>query len=205
MICLESGTSLRRSSHRIPRTTVLPETRDWKSEAMNPPRVTVRRLMAMVAALAVILGLLTALQRRRERFRHLAAEYFSASKAVYTGPDDLTMEEYHADLALKYKAAANRPWLPVEADLPPTEGIRAFWIAHAAVKKAYPSLALDDYVAQVSVFDGWEGRDAPEDRTIYAVRYRRRDGRSGMNVIVDDPVEIYLHSEGPPSDLTNSR
>ncbi len=72
-------------------------------------------------------------------------------------------------------------------------------------KKAYPSLALDDYVAQVSVFDGWEGRDAPEDRTIYAVRYRRRDGRSGMNVIVDDPVEIYLHSEGPPSDLTNSR
>ncbi len=128
-----------------------------------------------------------------------------ASKAVHTGPDDLTMEEYHADLALKYKAAANRPWVPVEADLPPTEGIRAFWIAHAAVKKAYPSLALDDYVAQVSVFDGWEGRDAPEDRTIYAVRYRRRDGRSGMNVIVDDPVEIYLHSEGPPSDPTNSR
>jgi hypothetical protein len=169
------------------------------------PRFTVRRLMVMVAALAIVLGILTALQRRRVRFRHLAAEYFSASKAVYTGPDDLTMEEYHADLALKYKAAADRPWLPVEADLPPTEGMRAFWIAHAAVKKAYPSVALDDYVAQVSEFDGWQGRDAPEDRTIYAVRYRRRDGRSGMNVIVDDPVEIYLHSEGPPSDPTNLR
>ncbi len=161
--------------------------------------------MVLVAALAVILGILSAMHRRRERFRHLATEYFSASKAVYTGPDDSMMEGYHADLASKYKAAADRPWLPVEADLPPTDGIRAFWIAHAAVKKAYPGISLDEYVAQVSVFDGWEGRDAPEGRTIYAVRYRRRDNHSGMNVIVDDPVEIYLHSDGPPPVPTNLR
>jgi hypothetical protein len=109
------------------------------------------------------------------------------------------MQEYHADLATKYKAAAERPWMPVDADEPPTDGIRAFWIGHAAVKKAYPSLSLDDYLAEVSVFDGWRGREAPEDRTIYAVRYRRRDNRSGMNVIVDDPVEIYPHSDGAPS------
>ena len=172
---------------------------------MRFPRVTTRRLLMLVAALAVILGGLTTLQRRRERFRRIAAEYSSASKAVYTGPDDLTMQEYHADLALKYKAAADRPWLPIEADPPPTDGIRAFWIAHAAVKKAYPGVALDDYVASVSVFDGWQGRDAPEDRTIYAVRYRRRDNRSGMNVIVDDPVEIYPHSEGPPPGPSSPR
>jgi hypothetical protein len=164
---------------------------------MKLPRVTTQRLMVMVTAFAPILGLLTALQRRRERFRQLSAEYTSASRAVYTGSGDLTMESYRADLATKYKAAAERPWMPVD-DEPPTDGIRAFWIAHAAVNKTYPGLSLDDYVAQVSVFDGWQGREAPKDRTIYAVRYRRRDNRSGMNVIVDDPVEIYPHSEGPP-------
>jgi hypothetical protein len=170
-----------------------------KSETiMKLPRVTIQRLMVMVTAFALILGLLTALQRRRERFLHLSAEYTSASRAVYTGSNDLTMEGYHADLATKYKAAAERPWMPVDADEPLTDGIRAFWIAHAAVNKAYPGLSLDDYVAEVSVFDGWQGREAPKDRTIYAVRYRRRDNRSGMNVIVDDPVEIYPHSGGPP-------
>jgi hypothetical protein len=170
------------------------------------PRITIRRSLVLVAALAVILGILTMLQRRRERFRHRAAEYLSAVHAVYFGRmngEDGTgwttaAADYHDDLSLKYKAAAQRPWLPLEADPQAPDGIRAFWIAHAAVKRAYPGVALDDYVAQITVFDGWEGRDAPEDRTIWAVRYRRRDNRGGMNVIVDDPVEIYPNSEGPP-------
>jgi hypothetical protein len=164
--------------------------------ALRLPRITTRRLLILVAALAVILGILTTLQRRRERFRRLALEYFSASKAVYTGPDDLTMQGYHADLAAKYKAAADSPWLPLEPDLPPTDGIRAFWIAHEAVKKAYPVITLDDYVAQVIL----DEPDEPGGPKIWAVRYRRRDNRSGMNVFVRDPVEIELHEEGRPPD-----
>jgi hypothetical protein len=163
---------------------------------MRFTRITTRRLLVLVAALAVILGILMTLQRRRERFRSLAAEYFSASKAVHTGPDDLTMQGYHADLASKYKAASDCPWLPLDVDQPPTDGIRAFWTAHEAVKKKYPGVALDDYVAQVILDDP----DEPTGPKIWAVRYRRRDNRSGMNVYVRNPVEIELHEEGHPPD-----
>ena len=163
---------------------------------MQRPQLTTRRLLALVAALALIFGLVAGL--RRERFRSQSAEYASAYKAVYKGGSDFTMEGYHAALAAKYKAAANRPWLPVEADPEPLKGVKDFWLAHAAVTKAYPGVKLDDYIAQVSGFTGWQGHEAPEGRTTYAIRYRRRDGRSGMNVIVADPVEIPLHSDGPP-------
>jgi hypothetical protein len=49
---------------------------------MRFPRITTRRLLLLAAALAVVFGLLATLQRRRERFRHLASEYLTASKAV---------------------------------------------------------------------------------------------------------------------------
>ena len=163
---------------------------------MRFPRITTRRLLLLVAALAVVFGLLATLQRRRERFRHLASKYLSASKAVYTDGYDVSMQGYHADLAAKYRDAADRPWLPVETDLPPTDGLRAFWVAHEAVKHAYPGVSLDDYVAQVIL----DEPDEPDGPRIWAVRYRRLDGRSGMNVFVRDPIEIELHEPDRPPD-----
>ncbi len=175
---------------------------------MRPPRVTTRRLLALVAALAVILGILMTLHRRRERFRALAAEHFSAINAVYFGDADAprltgAAAGYHRELSSKYQAAADRPWLPVAPDPPPTEGVRAFQVAHAAVKRAYPGVALDDYTAQVNVFTGAGDRPAPEGRTVWHVKFRKRDNRSGLNVIVDDPVEIYIHRDGPPPGGSN--
>jgi hypothetical protein len=172
---------------------------------MRFPRVTTRRLLLLVATLAVILGILASLQRRRERFRHLAAEYQSAINAVYLGEADpyLEIPNYHSFLADKYRAAADRPWLPLEADLPPPRGVREFWIAHAAVKEAYPGVDLRDYVAQI-VADEPDPEDPPG--TIdWAVRYRRRDNRSGMNVYVEDPVRIEIHGNGPPPDPPGPR
>ncbi len=163
---------------------------------MSFPRITIRHLLLLVAALAVVFGLLATLQRRRERFRHLASKYLSASRAVYTDGYDVSMQGYHADLAAKYRAAAERPWLPVEADETPTDGLRAFWVAHEAVKQAYPGVSLDDYVAQVIL----DEPDEPDGPRIWAVRYRRRDNRSGMNVFVRDRVEIELHEPDRPPD-----
>lgn len=160
------------------------------------PRMTTRRWMAAVVVLAVIFGLLATLQRRRERFRRLASEYLSASKAVYTDGYDVSMQGYHADLAAKYRAAAECPWLPVEADPPLSDGLRAFWVAHEAVKRAYPGVSLDDYVAQVIL----DVPDEPNGPKIWAVRYRRCDNRSGMNVFVRDRVEIELHEPDRPPD-----
>jgi hypothetical protein len=136
------------------------------------------------------------LQRRRERFRRLASEFLSASKAVYERDGYPWMREYHADLAAKYRAAAERPWLPVEADETPIDGFRAFWIAHEAVKQAYPGVSLDDYVTEVIL----DEPDEPNGPKIWAVRYRRRDDRSGMNVFVRDRVEIELHEPDRPPD-----
>jgi hypothetical protein len=149
----------------------------------------------LVATLAVVLGILTALRRRSVGFRHLAGEYSSAKSAVYfndmeDGKDgeQLTIEAvyYHDGLSSKYKAATDHPWLPLEADPPLPEGIRAFWNAHAAVKKAYPGLALDDY----TIFIGVDDRETPPGRSVWKVRYNsRRDDPSGLNVFVDSSVE----------------
>ncbi len=86
---------------------------------MRLPRVTIRRLLLLVAATAVVLGILVALQRRSERFRQRAAEYASAIHTVYfadvNGEDGMVLTasgaDYHADLSMKYEAAANRPCL----------------------------------------------------------------------------------------------
>ena len=174
---------------------------DHKSEkAMRFPRVTIRRLLMLVAALAVALGILVALQRRSERFRRRASEYASAIHTVYfadlNGEDGMvltaTAADYHGDLSLKYNAAAIRPWLPLESDDPPPDYIRAFWFAHQAVKKTYPGLALGDYNVMITLDDS-------EDVTVWAVRFRRRDNRSGLTVFLRDPIEIEVHSEGPPT------
>jgi hypothetical protein len=90
----------------------------------------------------VILGVIVALQRRSERFRRQAAEYASAVHRVYfadvNGEDGMSwtasVAGYHADLSSKYRAAAGRPWLPLESD-PLPDPIRAFWFAHEAVRR----------------------------------------------------------------------
>jgi hypothetical protein len=173
---------------------------------MRFPRVTIRRLLVLVAVTAAILGILVALQRRSERFRRLAAEYASAIHTVYfadvDGDDGMVWTaaaaDYHGDLSSKYNAAADRPWLPLESDPSPPDRIRAFWSAHEAVKKAYPDLALRDYNVMVT-------QDDSGDRTVWAVRYRRRDNRSGLTVFLRDPIEIELHSEGPPPNPLSPR
>lgn|GEM_PF-6586385 len=155
--------------------------------------------MLLVAALAVVFSILMTLQRRSERFRRLAAEYASAIHTVYfadmDGEDGVgwtaAVADYHADLSAKYTAAAKRPWLPLESEPPQPDRIKAFWSAHEAVKKAYPGLALSDYNVMVTVDDS-------EDQAVWAVQYRRRDNRSRLTVYLRDPIEIKIHSEGPP-------
>jgi hypothetical protein len=173
---------------------------DIRALTMRFPRMTIRRLLALVAVLAVVLGLLATLQRRRERFRRLADEYQSAVHAVYIGPSDpyLEIPNYHSDLAERCRRVAARPWMPFEDDLVPPRGVREFWIAHEAVKRAYPGVDLRDYVAQI-VADEPDLGDPPG-TIVWAVRYRRRDNRSGMNVYVEDPVRIEIHNNGPPPD-----
>jgi hypothetical protein len=174
---------------------------------MRFPRTTIRQLLLLVAALALVFGILAALQRRSVRFRRLASEYSSAKGAVYfndmeNGKDgqELTMEAvyYLSDLSDRYKAAADRPWLPLGADPPEPEGLRAFWKAHAAVKKSYPGLTLDDYTVFISVDD----RETQPGQTVWKVRYNsRQDDPSGLNVFVDNSsewVEMTLRGKGPP-------
>jgi hypothetical protein len=166
---------------------------------MRFPRVTIRRMLLLVAALAVALGILAAFQRRSQRLRRRAAEYAAAIHTVYfadvNGMDGMvltaTTADYHEDLSVKYEAAANRPWLPLEPDLAPPDHVRPFWVAHEAVKKAYPGLVLADYNVMVTVDDS-------DDVPVWAVRYRRRDNHSGLTVFLRDPIEIELHQEGRP-------
>ena len=174
---------------------------------MRFPRTTIRQLLLLVAALALALGILAALHRRSVRFRQLAGECLSARGAVYfnnteDGRDgqELTIEavSYLDDLAYQYKVAADRPWLPLGDTPPEPEGLRAFWKAQAAVKKSYPSLALEDYTVFISVDD----RETPPGRTVWKVRYNsRQDDSSGLNVFVDNSdewVEMGLRGKGPP-------
>jgi hypothetical protein len=172
---------------------------------MQFPRVTIRRLLLVVAALAVVLGIVVALQRRSERFRALAAECAAAVHSVYfadvNGEDGTVLTasvaDYHTDLSAMYGAAANRPWPPLKADEPQPGYILAFWFAHHAVKKAYPNLALGDYNVFVTADDS-------NDQAIWAVRYRCRDNRSGLTVFLRDPIEFEIHNDGPPPRTTQS-
>lgn len=166
---------------------------------MRLPRVTIRRLLVLIAALALVFSIVVALQRRGERFRRLAALCSSAVHSVYfadlNGLDGASwtasVATYHFDLAAKYAAAAKRPWLPLASEPPAADPVRAFWRAHDAVKNAYPGLALVDYNVFVTVDDS-------DDDPVWAVRYRRRDNRSGLTVYLRDPIAIELHREGPP-------
>jgi hypothetical protein len=99
------------------------------------PWFTVRRLMVAVAIVAVILGVLVEGERRRTRFRELAAKHYDRGMRWFVlfggGESDYQRKmmrlweervgatvESHANLRDKYERAAHYPWLPVGADPP---------------------------------------------------------------------------------------
>jgi hypothetical protein len=108
----------------------------------------VRTLMAGIAVVACLAGLMLGFQRRGDSFRMLAAYHEQAATYLYIekvgvictdgfreGDFERTIanrgEEawhayqaarYHDCLVAKYVLAAKRPWLPVMADPPPPLG-----------------------------------------------------------------------------------
>ncbi len=105
---------------------------------MRLPRMTTRRWMLAVAAVAILLGLVVETARRRREYLHRAAHHqelslrngsiFGEGVMIRYNPttrkSDMTSLrkiEHHERLAEKYRQAARFPWLPVEPD-PPEPG-----------------------------------------------------------------------------------
>jgi hypothetical protein len=168
---------------------------------MKLPRVrfTVRRMMVAVAVVAVVIGAMTLLQRRRERFKAIAAEQRAAIQVGYfnndEGNQDHTAARYHLDMALRYEGAAARPWLPLGLDPSEPKVVRAFRVASDAVKKTYPGFDTTEYSIQVVTVH--EPTVEGADLAFPCVKFRRKDNRAGLNVLVRDPVEIHVHDDGP--------
>jgi len=113
-----------------------------------------RSLMAIIAIIACLLGLVTGLRRRGESFERLASYHLQARNHLYHEieplPDSGTTEQtikivasrgpaasraleaamYHDVLFGKYASAAKHPWYPLGADPPPPPA-------------AYPKFAYD--------------------------------------------------------------
>ncbi len=103
-------------------------------------RMTTRRWMAVVAALALVLGAMVGIWRRArwfERSRPHAQDAFTYADAAWgclrvhlrESGDGIPragacadryweLYDYHGRLEEKYAMAASRPWLPVEPDPP---------------------------------------------------------------------------------------
>ncbi len=147
-----------------------------------------------MVAVAAVLATVAGLQRRSERFRAVATEQVAASRIGYfnnpTRTQDNESSYYHVERALTNLAAADRPWFPMAPDPPEPSAVRAFRLAHEAVKPAYPGIDLAEYNLQVTTMD--QGGPFP------LVRYRHQDGKSGLNVSVRDPIQIHVHADGPP-------
>ena len=152
------------------------------------------------------LGILVALQRRSERFRRRADEYASAIHTVYfadvNGQDGMVLTASRSRLSRRPLFRNTRP-LPTDPGFHsnPTNRRRPITSRPSgshmqAVKKAYPGLALGDYNVMVTVDDS-------DDQAVWAVRYRRRDNRSGLTVFLRDPIAIEVHSEGPSTGPSN--
>jgi hypothetical protein len=89
---------------------------------MRMPRVrfTIRRMMVAVAVVAIVFGWFSWMGGRAARFRSLWAEHINKVGVVSSPkprPDEV-QGTYHLKMGEKYRIAALRPWLPVEADPP---------------------------------------------------------------------------------------
>jgi hypothetical protein len=97
-----------------------------------PVRITIARMMAAVAIIALLLGAV-AILRHRAHFQRLADFHAQAARQIrperggIIGPDgaythlalaDPRFANYHQDMAGKYQRAARKPWLPVAPDPP---------------------------------------------------------------------------------------
>ena len=96
---------------------------------MRLPRPTTRRMMELVAAVAVLLGAVM-LKQRSKSYRARAALH-AASRQMYLRKAEQTasgqaghyreLASYHERLRQIYERAARRPWLPVPPDPPAPE------------------------------------------------------------------------------------
>ncbi len=99
---------------------------------MEPPRIrfTLRQIMALVAIVAISLGLgmwagkmlrlLELYQRRAAEYGGLKYQRIGMATMLY-GERDRRHERWRMGLLAKYEQAARRPWLPVEPDPPEPE------------------------------------------------------------------------------------
>lgn len=96
---------------------------------MKLPRLTIRRLMAVVAMAAVLSRIPAWMAWRRKQFQELswshAGESFAVTRFPGVGPKHPRWL-YHRAMMEKYRNAANHPWWPVLPDPPkpiiPEEG-----------------------------------------------------------------------------------
>jgi hypothetical protein len=89
---------------------------------MRLPRVqfTIRRLMIAVAVVGVAVSIPAALRRRSETFARISEAHFRSADALNPPRKHrrVPLAEWHIQLGWKYRAAASRPWLPVQSDPP---------------------------------------------------------------------------------------
>ena len=95
---------------------------------MRPPRprITVRRLLVLIALVGIGLGGSDWVRRRRAHAEamaeHHSSLFFAAMRPI--PPDDpdpfpwKKWADYHLALEFKWRRAARRPWLPFEPDPP---------------------------------------------------------------------------------------
>ncbi|MHB1558831.1 MAG: hypothetical protein ACYC61_15370 [Isosphaeraceae bacterium] len=97
-------------------------------------RFTIRWLMIGIAITGAVLALAVECRRRHDRFLSLAAHHLACIHIVNTACNlsQTQINEYgedvrrrsnawirwHREMAMKYRRAAARPWLPVEPDAP---------------------------------------------------------------------------------------